>query len=335
MILYIGNNLSKTTNNVTTLQLLTKLLQSEAYEVKCTSSQKNQVLRLLAMLVSMVKYRNKITYILIDTYSTKNFYYAFLTSQLARLLQLKYVPILHGGHLPKRLKTSPKMSQLIFSNSYKNVAPSNYLKKAFEKEGFATLFIPNVLEIDAYKFKERTHFQPKLLYVRAFQKLYNPQMAIKVLAELKKDYPLAELCMVGPDKDGSLLACRTLADKLNVGNAIRFTGLLPKKDWHELSENFDVFINTTTADNTPISVMEAMALGLVVVSTNVGGVPYLIEDQKTGILVNSNAVLAMTEKIKGILCNPLIYNKMIVSARADVAQFDWAVVKEKWKAILK
>ena len=211
MILYIGNNIRSKINNVTYMVTLSYLLKKEGFEVSLTSSKKKQLLRVLDMLFSILKYRNKISYILIDTYSTRNFYYVLVCSQLARVFKLKYIPILHGGNLPSRLQSNPKLCDLIFKNSYKNIAPSNYLKNAFEKKGYETLFIPNVLEIKKYHYKKRTDFNPYLLYVRAFSRLYNPKLAVSVLAKLKDTYPNAKLCMVGPDKDGSLQECENLA----------------------------------------------------------------------------------------------------------------------------
>ena len=147
MILYIGNNLKSKSTNQTTLTLLSNLLKTEGYSVKISSSLNNQLLRLLSMLLAIVKYRNKIDYVLIDTYSTRSFYYALITCQLCSFLKLKYIPILHGGSLPSRLDKSPKLSKRIFNNSHTNIAVSNYLKHEFNKRGFESVFIPNVLEI--------------------------------------------------------------------------------------------------------------------------------------------------------------------------------------------
>jgi len=334
MILYIGNNIKSKTNNVTYMMTLSNLLKGEGYELLMTSSRKNQVLRILEMLLSIVKYRKSIRYILIDTYSTRNFYYALACSQLSRLFNLKYIPILHGGNLPSRLNSSAKFCDLIFKYSYRNIAPSNYLKDAFENKGYETIFIPNVLEINNYKFKKREEFTPKLLYVRAFDKIYNPQMAVYVLSELLKKHPSAKLCMVGPDKDGSLQECKNLALSLNVSESIEFKGLLSKIEWHKLSEEFDIFINTTNLDNTPVSVMEAMALGLVVVSTNVGGIPYLINNGFEGILVAPNNTDRMTVAIDNIIINTESTQQLVLSARKKIESFDWSKVKQSWIDIL-
>ncbi|REE81974.1 glycosyltransferase involved in cell wall biosynthesis [Lutibacter oceani] len=331
-ILYIGNNLDA--KNPTTIVLLSTLLQEIGFEVNIYSNKKNKLLRLLAMCLGVFKYR-KASFLLIDTYSTSNFYYALVVSQLARLFNLKYLPILHGGNLPIRLKNSLYLSELIFKNAELSVAPSNYLLQHFKSNGFKTVFIPNGIELKNYPFKLRKTISPKLLWVRAFDEIYNPQMAIKVVALLKETYPNASLCMVGPDKDGSLTNAKMLAKELGVQNSIEFTGLLDKKKWIKKSEEFDVFINTTNIDNTPVSVIEAMALGLPVISTNVGGISYLIDAKIDGILVEKNNETEMANAIINLIENPIKAVNIANNARQKVANFDSVVVKEEWRKLLE
>ncbi len=333
-ILYIGNNLTKKTKYSTTMDLLANKFVKEGYNVIKTSNKLNKIYRLIDMCITLIKNRKRIDFILIDTFSTSNFYYALVTSQIARFFKLKYIPILHGGNLPERLKKNKKLSNLIFNNSYKNVAPSNYLKVAFEKCGYIVDFIPNTIEIKKYHFKERKDLKPYLLYVRAFDKLYNPTMAIYVLKKLLLEYPEAKLCMIGPDKDGSLLQCKTLAKQLKIAHKIEFTGVLTKEQWHKKSEDFDIFINTTNFDNTPVSVMEAMALGLPVVSTNVGGLPYLIDNDKDGVLVEKENIESMTNAIVKLLNNDERAFELAKNARKKVETFDWDTVNKQWEKLL-
>jgi glycosyltransferase involved in cell wall biosynthesis len=126
---------------------------------------------------------------------------------------------------------------------------------------------------------------PRILWVRSFHELYRPQWAIGILERLLEQYPEAALCMVGPDKDGSLEHCQQLAHNKGLADKVYFTGLLSKADWLALSADYDIFLNTTSADNTPVSVMEAMALGMPVVTTKVGGIPWLFADGIEGIMV--------------------------------------------------
>ena len=332
-ILYIGNNLSNKTKYPTTMEALSRLLSKQKYNIYKTSSKQNKFLRLFEMCFSILKHRRKIDYILIDTYSTHNFYFAFLTSQIARIYKIKYIPILHGGNLPSRLKQSPKLSNLIFKNSYLNIAPSNYLKYKFEEKGYSVKLVPNIIEIKAYKYKLRDSLNPKLLWVRSFKNIYNPTLAIEVLKLLKKNFPSAILCMVGPENDDSFNKTKTLVKKYNLESSVEFTGVLTKKEWHKKSEYFDIFINTTNFDNTPVSVIEAMALGLPVVSTNVGGMPYLINNKVDGILVDSNNAKLMSKAILKILEDN--FTDLAINARKKVESYDWDIVKNLWKEILK
>jgi glycosyltransferase involved in cell wall biosynthesis len=250
------------------------------------------------------------------------------------LFNRKYIPILHGGNLPYRLEKSKFLSRLIFSNSYVNVAPSNYLVRAFSEKGFNNLvFIPNTIEIETLKFSDRDFSTPKLLWVRSFSSIYNPKMAIKVFSELKKEFPNAELCMVGPDKENLLDECKSYAKSLNVD--VQFTGKLSKEAWIELSNDYNIFINTTNFDNTPVSVIEAMALGLPVVSTNVGGIPFLLTNNENGLLVAIDDSEAMVEAIKALISSKKLQSKITINARKLVEEFDWNNVKQKWSEILK
>ena len=333
-LLYLGNRLSKHGFNKTTIETLGLHLEQEGFGVYYASNKKSFPFRMLDMMWSVVLYRKQVSYILIDTYSTKAFWYAFVCSLLARLLNIKYIPILHGGDLPNRLKNNPKLSQMVFANAYQNVAPSGYLKQAFESTGFKNVIhIPNSIEIDKYEFKTRAELTPKLLWVRAFASIYNPQMAVKVLQQLQEKHPSASLTMVGPDKDGSLKTTKDFAD--SIGVAVNFTGQLAKEDWWKLASEHDIFINTTHFDNTPISVMEAMALGLPVVSTNVGGIPYLLTDKENALLVSDNDVSKMTDAICSLLEDQQKASDLTLNARHFIEQMDWNVVKEEWKRVLR
>ena len=331
-LLYIGNQLSGKGFNSTTIETLGLALEGEGFGVFYASSKRNPLLRLLDMVSAVILYRNKVSMVLIDTYSTSAFWYAFVVSQLCNLLRLPYIPILHGGNLPDRLQKNPYLSKLIFGNAYKNVAPSKYLQSIFEDAGYHNLsHIPNTIEINNYDFLERNFNTPKILWVRAFSEIYNPKMAVDVLHAIQKEYPDAELCMVGPDKDGSLVSTKLYAESLDL--KVVFTGRLSKKEWISLSESFNIFINTTHFDNTPVSVIEAMALGLPIVSTNVGGIPFLLEHRKTALLVPDGDVTAMKQAIE-MLMGDVSVRIIADNARKKAESYDWEEVKNQWIGLL-
>ncbi|WP_374550777.1 glycosyltransferase family 4 protein [Flavobacterium sp.] len=332
-LLYIGNKLSGQGNTVTSIETLGGFLESEGVIIYYASSKRNKIVRMLDMLLKTVKYSRKVDFVLIDTYSTINFWYALIISQICRFLKVKYIPKLHGGNLPYRLEKSEFFSKLIFNNAYINIAPSKYLYDNFKKKGFENLmYIPNTIELSNYSFEEKKYDFPRLLWVRSFSKIYNPLMALKVFELVKQKYPNATLTMVGPRKDESNEEAIQYSEKNNLN--VEFTGKLTKKEWIELSKKTNVFINTTHFDNTPISVIEAMALGLPVVSTNVGGIPYLITHNENGFLVEDSDVDGMANQILKICSNDIKMEEITNSARKLVSNFDWDKVKFLWFKLL-
>ena len=310
------------------------MLKKEGYKVRTASTKSNKALRLTEMLGLIFRYKNQTDIVLIDTYGALNFYYAYLVGKACQLLGMPYIPILHGGNLPERLEHSPKLSASLFGNSVKNVAPSKFLYAVFQEHGFAnTQIIPNAIKLDNYPYQQRKTFQPKLLWVRRFQQRYNPLMALKVLKEISKQHPEASLCMVGPEKDGTMKSCKEYAidHQLNV----RFTGKLKKKEWASLARNYDFFVNTTSVDNTPISVIEAMSLGLVIISTEVGGMSRLIENNKDGILVPEENVENMAKVILELIEDQTKARQLAASARNKVEGFSWEEIKPLWENLLE
>lgn len=332
-ILYIGNKLAGKGATVTSIETLGRFLEQEGYQLKVASSFRNKGLRLVDMLWTTLANKNWADKVLIDTYSTQNFLYAEAVAWLCRRLKLDYIPILRGGDLPNRLAKDRKRVSRLIDGAAAVVAPSAYLHNAFTQAGFTNLIhIPNTIAIDRYPYRERRPLHPKLLWVRSFHKTYNPAMALTVLERLLPEYPNAQLCMIGPDKDGSLEACQQIAKRKDL--PVQFTGKMEKSEWIRHADGFDIFINTTNFDNTPVSVMEAMALGLPVVSTDVGGMPFLIANGTDGTLVPPKDPEAFVSALKELLKAPDKALEMATLARRKATTFDWQVVKEQWFELL-
>jgi glycosyltransferase involved in cell wall biosynthesis len=333
-LLYIGNKLSIHGNTATSIETLGPFLETEGFKIFYASSKKNKFFRMLEMTFMTFKYAKKVDYVLIDTYSTTNFWYAFIISQICRILKVKYIAKLHGGELPNRIKKTKYFSDLLFNNAYKNVAPSNYLFEAFTKYNYPNLiYIPNTIELQLYPCSPKVYDIPRLLWVRSFSKIYNPLMAIKVLIQLKKDYPNAILCMVGPKKDETYDQTMAFCKEHDI--EVNFTGKLSKEEWIELSKQYNIFINTTHFDNTPVSLIEAMALGIPIVSTNVGGIPFLVQHQHNALLVDDNDIVDMAFQINRLLLDAKLAHTLVQNAKETVKDFDWEIVKHQWIDLLK
>lgn len=334
-ILYIGNKLAEHGRTPTSIDTLGPLLEKEGHTVYYAGNKLKQSARLQHMLLSIWKYRKEVDLVLIDTYSTTAFYYAWLSAKLCRWLGVKYVPILHGGNLSDRFQRSPGKCRTVFGNSAINIAVSPYLLYYLQQAGYKGTVIENSISLSDYAFRQRTQLQPRLLWVRSFHETYNPQMAAYLVHALKKQYPDIHLTMVGPDVDGSMDKCKQLAIDLGVDQQITFTGKLSKYEWTSLAQSKDIFINTTNYDNLPVSVLEAMALGLPVVSTNVGGIPYIITNQQNGLLVRADDVAEIADAVTQLLSNNNMAAAISKHAREYATQYDWNIIKTKWDNLLQ
>jgi glycosyltransferase involved in cell wall biosynthesis len=139
--------------------------------------------------------------------------------------------------------------------------------------------------------------------------------------------------MIGPDKDGTLAGVRAEAGRLGVLNQINFTGGVAKSEVPGLLSTGDIFLNTTTVDNSPVSVLEAMATGLAVVSTNVGGIPYLVENGNEGILVPSGEADAMAAAVMRLLGEPGLAARLSRNARKKAESYSWEAILPRWETV--
>jgi len=166
--------------------------------------------------------------------------------------------------------------------------------------------------------------------------IYNPCLAARAVAELVGGYPTLELSVFGPDKgDGSMARLRAEIARLGLDGRVRIEGGVKKAEVPAAMSRGDIFLNTSDIDNTPVSVVEAMACGLCVVSTNVGGMPYLIEHGETGLLVPPGEPHAMATAISRVLEDRRLAARMSTRARAKVEHFDWGRVLPEWEQLFR
>ena len=78
-----------------------------------------------------------------------------------------------------------------------------------------------------------------------------------------------------------------------------------------------------------------MALGLPIVSTNVGGIPHLLKHEVTALLVNDNDLTDMVIQLKRIFSEQILKENLIINSRKNAETFDWNIVKKQWKSLLR
>jgi glycosyltransferase involved in cell wall biosynthesis len=334
-ILLIGNHFRSGKTNRNVWHELPSHLIDTGWTVICTSKHTSRLLRLFDMLLTILIKRKNYQIAEVDVFSGPSFLWAELSALLIRVLNKPLILTLHGGNLPELAKRNPNRVKRVLASANTVVAPSAYLQKQLCQYREDIHVLPNPVNISDYTFRLRTSPAPNLVWVRAFHEIYNPSLAPKMLHELLKNWPKAHLTMVGPDKgDGSLKRMLELAVSLGVRDHITITGGVPSDEIPKFLQEGDIFINTTHIDNTPVSMIEAMACGLCIISTNVGGISYLVEDEKEALLVPPDNPSAMAKTIERLLSNNRISESISLNARLKAENFNWPKIANQWNTLL-
>jgi glycosyltransferase involved in cell wall biosynthesis len=272
----------------------------------------------------------------VDVFSGPAFIWAEAVCRTLRLAGKPYVLTLHGGSLPEFAEHWPGPVRRLLASAAAVTTPSRFLLERMSRYRSDLELCPNPLHLGDYPFRLRTQPRPQLIWLRTFHELYNPTLAVRVLSLLRSHVPDVELIMLGPTRQQSTRKrAGELAIELSVEDRLSLHGRVSKTDVGSWLDRADIFLNTTNVDNTPVSVMEAMACGLCVVSTNVGGIPYLIRDGKNGLLVPPNDAEAMAAAVRKILDTPGLAERLSRRARQTVSGLDWSQVLPRWEAILQ
>jgi glycosyltransferase involved in cell wall biosynthesis len=334
-VTYIGNFLSVHGYNPTVAESLVPMLKEQGFYVRFASSHLNPIARMLDMLKTVMVTPKARSCVIIDLFSgPKAFIAAKVISDLCHLLGRKYVLVLHGGGLPERWNTSRKTLFKMLKGARAVVSPSPFLARFFS-EHVDVLVIPNGIAVENYAWRVRDIVQPSILFLRAFHKLYDPITAIMAFHRVWNKHKDAYLTMAGPDEDGTLKQCQSLVDELGINNAVYFLGRVPKSDIPKIGIQHDIFINSSLVDNTPVSTIEAMAMGLCIVATSVGGLPYLLQHEETALLVLPGDPESMSEAILRILRDPDLARRLSTRAREVAEGMSWSKVIPQWVNLIQ
>jgi glycosyltransferase involved in cell wall biosynthesis len=310
-------------------------LGDSGWEVHTTSARAARLPRLAEMVATVWRRRHHFAAAYVEVFSGPAFCWAEAVCWALRRTRKPYVLALHGGNLPAFSGRWPGRVGRLLGSARTVTAPSRYLRGGLRRFREDIQVIPNPLDIAAYGFRPREQLRPRIIWLRAFSSIYNPSLAIRVLARLAVEFPEVRLTMIGPDKrDGSLDQTRRVAAGLGVLDRVDWTGGVPKADVPSRLGAGDLFLNTSNVDNTPVSVLEAMACGMCVVSTDVGGVPFLLQHEVDSLLVPPNDSRAMAGAVRRILTEPDLAGRISRNARLRVESFDWAVILPRWDSLL-
>jgi glycosyltransferase involved in cell wall biosynthesis len=210
------------------------------------------------------------------------------------------------------------------------VVPSGYLRLVFARHGYPSRVVRNVVDLSRFVFRDRSPLRPRLLSTRNLERHYRVDRTLEAFSMVKARYPNATLTIAGIGRESSRL--EALARSLGVED-ITFVGRVEPADMPRLYDEADIFLNSSVVDNQPLSILEAFASGLPVVSTGTGDIGSMVTDGESGVLIPHDDPAAMAKAVIALLDDPGAAHAMARQARDEVLQYTWPRVREQWARV--
>jgi glycosyltransferase involved in cell wall biosynthesis len=248
---------------------------------------------------------------------------------IAKLLNRPVILNYHSGQAHDHLRRSAVARFALKRCVDRVVVPSTFLRDVFAFFGITAEVVPNTIDLSQFEFRSRDPLRPRLLSTRNFEPLYNVACTLRAFARIQARYPEASLTVVGSGSQERTL--HALAADLRLQH-VTFSGLVAASEMHRYYADADLYVQSSSVDNMPLSVLEAFASGLPVVATRVGGVPAILTDGVHGALVPDDDDAAMATQVIRFVEQPAYARQLAVAARATCAAYGWSVVREQWLA---
>jgi glycosyltransferase involved in cell wall biosynthesis len=258
-------------------------------------------------------------------------YSSFLLASLpawliARIHGKKTLFHYHSGEARDHLRRSG-LAKLVLKQADGIVVPSTYLVNVFQDFDLHVRVLPNVVDASQFSYRSRLPVAPKLVCTRGFHPYYSVDLVVRAFDLLKRTCPESRLCLVG--KGPVERQIRDLVETLKLRD-VKFTGLVSHSEIHHYYDENDIFINASWLDNMPVSILEAFASGTPVVTTAAGGIRYLVEHERTGLLCDPWDWKALAKNVIRLILDPRLALRIAQNAHEESQRCSWDVVRGKW-----
>lgn len=307
------------------VEILQRKLRYEGHTAEIFST-KASILRRLLLPLKLLLVARGYDVLHIHCCSGWGFLPAVIGITIGHRLKKRIVLTYHGGGGEKFFDKHHKLVHYYLTRTNVNIVLSGFLAKIFDKHLLPYTIIPNIIELDDKQYRLRETLKPNFICTRAHEELYNIPCILRAFKKTLTELPEATLTLVG---DGSQHAALIQMVKDMGLQNVTFTSKINNHEIYRQLDHADIFLSSPTIDNMPMSVLEAMNAGLLVISSRVGGVPYMIDDGKTGLLFESNNDQKLAEKMLWAIKNPDKTTGIIQEAHHEMKKYRWENIKDK------
>jgi glycosyltransferase involved in cell wall biosynthesis len=207
------------------------------------------------------------------------------------------------------------------------VVPSGYLAGIFAAHGYRVRVIANTVALEAFRSVARPKRGHRLLSVRNLEAIYRVDVILEAFARVRCRYPDATLTIAGVGRLEAALRAQAAA----IGSGgIRFVGRTEPSEMPRLYEQADVFLNASVVDNQPLSVLEALAAGLTVITTAPGDIANMVSHDQTGVIVPDPDPACFAAATLALFDDPDRAARLAERGRQSVDTYTWPVQRRHW-----
>lgn len=249
---------------------------------------------------------------------------------VARIRGKKTLIHYHSGEARDHLRNS-WIARSILRRVDRIVTPSGYLTAVFREFGLHAEAVPNIVDFSQFQYRERKPLRPHLLCTRGFHPYYCVDVVVRAFGLVQKEFPDATLDLVG---GGPVEAeIRALVSDLQLEDCVKFCGVAARREIGCYYDRADIFVNASRLDNMPVSVLEAYASGLPVVTTSPEGMDYFVHHERTGLLSLVGDPKALAANVMRVLRDSGLAESLIAGGLEQMQHYSWDVVGRQWLQI--
>ncbi len=250
---------------------------------------------------------------------------------LGRVYRKKLILNYHDGQAEQHI-TQWRTARPTIALADRIVTPSFFLVDVFAKHGIQARSIFNIMDASWFKYRKRRKVRPVFLANRILEPLYNVECILRAFKIVQAHYPDASLTVAhdGPSRH----ALERFANDLQLRNT-QFVGKVPREGVADLYDAHDIYLTSPNIDCMPVSLLECFASGLPIVATNAGGIPYIVKDRETALLVSINDHEALAARAMELLENPDLVEYLTDNGLKELRRYDWGPVRDQWGGLYR
>lgn len=252
---------------------------------------------------------------------------------IAKLRNCRIIINYRGGGAKDFFQNHKRFALMTLKKADSIVVPSPFLKEVFNRFDVKSHIIPNIVTLpDAQKEAQKHHNEALTFIVtRNLERIYDIKTAIVSFAKVQARFPKIKLKIAGSGPE--LNSLKALTKELKVEHMVEFCGRLNRDEMNTLYQSADVLLNTSTVDNMPNALLEAQAYGVPIISSNVGGIPYIVKNGESAILINPQSPDELAQQMIRLIENPHLRAHLAKQGRENIKAYTWDHVGPQWMTV--